>query len=79
MVLMPSMPKDWSQRLRRMRVFALLLVLNTGGMLYFCIHDPLLIMLYGPLFVGGVYLTYIEWFVLQHEWPGRRLRKMLID
>jgi hypothetical protein len=68
------MPEWWLRRLWLMRICAPLCILWAACLIYvglrFC--QPIIVITNAALLVFEVYLTYVEWFVLQRAWPGRR-------
>jgi presenilin-like A22 family membrane protease len=71
-----QMPASWRRRLWGVRVAAPLLAVFAALLCLRAVlrHDVFYVGLNGGLLLANAVLSYVEWFVFQPEWPGRKLR-----
>jgi hypothetical protein len=70
------MPKWWVRKLWLMRFAcpAVLVAAIANGLWAYSQGRFVAAAVNAILAVANIYLTYVEWFVLQPGWPGRRMR-----
>ena len=70
------MPREWRRMLWLLRISVPALGCVALGLLIACALTARwwLVPFEAALVGFNAWLTYIEWFVLQPEWPGRRLK-----
>ncbi len=68
------MPDGWTRTLWRMRVLTPLCGLAAAALLAFSLITcrPVFASIQTALLIFNLRMAYIQWFVLQPEWPGRR-------
>jgi hypothetical protein len=71
-----QMSKSWVRTLWVLRFSAptVLLLAAANGLWAYSQGRNLSVAINAILVVANLYLTYVEWFVLQPGWPGRRMR-----